>query len=115
MELVACASRRVRSQARRFRARLLLVLFASAVSLGCLGSMPTSSEHDAVFARGLSSCTEQCRPFGVLSFGFTVAPGGSVIYECECMPAKVPVEEEEPEEEEGDEEPKGKSISVDAP
>jgi hypothetical protein len=100
---------------RRRGGRLILVLLLAAVSLGCLGSMPAGSEHDAVFARGLSSCTEQCRPFGVQSFGFTVGPGGAMIYECECMPAKVPIEEEEPEEEEGDEEPKDKSTTTDAP
>jgi hypothetical protein len=88
----------------RTEALLLLALLLAGASLGCLGSQSSARGYDAVYAQGLSSCAEQCRPFGVLHFGVSMAPGGALIYDCECMPATIPGEEEEPEEEEGDEE-----------
>jgi hypothetical protein len=73
------------------------------LTVGCAGSRSSASGNNEIFGRGLSACAEQCRPFGVLSFGFNVLPDGSPGFQCECMPGPTP-EEEEPEEE-GDDQP----------
>lgn len=66
---------------------------AAVVSLSITAACSSSASEtpngmcSELYGRGLTGCTEHCRPFAVADFGVIVGADGSVVWTCECMPA----------------------------
>ena len=81
-----------------------LALVATVIALAGCGSSTTTlldTVCSELYGRGLTGCTEHCRPFGVLDFGAIVRADGTVSWTCECMPGAGLGEEQATPDEEG--------------
>jgi hypothetical protein len=79
----------------------LLVEICGTQACSSSDSKVTNTVCSELYGRGLTGCTEHCRPFGVLDFGVIVLPDGTVAWICECLPGPA-LGEGEPKPEEGD-------------